>query len=97
MVGSEAIEYKCEGKDVLLKEVGRSDNFIEEIICWPLYFYFSNFVQTIALLEVQMATAGTATVTTAGTVVYSEAVGCTTFLVRCKSTSTNGCLVNIPG
>ena len=46
-----------------------------------------------------MATAGTATVTTAGTEVYNTDAnqGCTVFLVHVLSTSSNGALVNIPG
>jgi hypothetical protein len=44
-----------------------------------------------------MATAGTVTVTVAGSDVYDDSKGCSTFLVHVLSGSANGALVNIPG
>lgn len=44
-----------------------------------------------------MASAGTATVDTAGTTVYNESQGCTSFAVFVKEASSNPALVNIPG
>lgn len=44
-----------------------------------------------------MASAGTATVDTAGEIVYDESQGCTTFAVFVKEDSSNPALVNVPG
>jgi hypothetical protein len=44
-----------------------------------------------------MPTAGTATVDSAGTEIYDDSRGCTTFRVRVTSTSASAALVNVRG